>query len=247
MVFNNLSGAVPISTNCEEDSSVALLNNVHDLILEYNSNANTQSNISEFQQNELHDDVVSDTQYTKSELNFFENESLSYISNLICAKIVKEMYCENCRNILQTNSELSENDTIEARDNLFIYPSAHFITEFKKIFEFAMQLIPIFCSESSLKKIVIGEVKKRYNDDVETKKIEEVSDIGCVKHNTEIIDKLYESTVAYALKIFCKNINDLLTGKIKDLPPEPSSIQELARVFWIKKSRIGKHSDIFKS
>lgn len=90
--------------------------------------------------------------------------------------------------------------------------------------------------------------KKKCNEALETNTIDESAEIGCVEHNQDIVNKIFELTIVYALKIFCENINNLLTGKIQVLPPEPSAIQELARSFWVKKThRIGKHSDIFNS
>lgn len=237
MILNNLTGARPISTNCEQDSSVALLNNIHDLIQEFNSNVNTETSVNEAQQNELYDDVICEPQFTKQELNFFENESLSNISNVICAQIIKETYCRNCQSTLRNDSQPSD-------DDLYINPSVNCITKFKKIFEFATQIIPSFCSEKFLKKIVIQEVKKRY-DYVETNSIE--IELGCVEHNREIEAKLYEHTIDYALKIFCKNISDIITRKVNVRPQETNQIEDLAWTFRTKKSHIGKQSDIFKS
>lgn len=230
MIFNNLIGAKSLSANCEEDSSVALLNNVDDLIQEFNSK--TESNVNETQQNSLFDVVVCDPQFEKRELNFFENESLSYTSNVICAKIVKCMFCKNCECNLQTDSN---------------YPSPDFVKKFEIISDIAMQIIPIFSSEKKLIKIVSEEVKKIYNEKVETNEVEETGVLGCVEHEKEVTEKLYKFTIAHGLDIFCRNVNDLLTGKIKVLPKDPNGIQELAHSFWLKKKRIGKHSDLFKN
>lgn len=245
MILNNLTGPKPVSTNCESDLSAALLTDVHQLIEEYNLNVDTESKKNPSQQCETYDDVICDPEFKKSELNFLENQSLSVISHSICAKILKQMYCKDCVSNLQTNSELAEHDLIKPMEDLS-FPFVKFTKVFKQVFKVAAEIIPTFCSEKNLKKNLIREVKKRIEDDDQQTEEFDTTEIGCVEHNKEIIDKLYEFTTAYSLDVFCKNISHLLTGKIKVLPPEPNAIQELARTFWMKKSRIRKYTDIFK-
>lgn len=182
-------------------------------------------------------------------LNFFETDSLKYTSNVTCSKIVNLNSCENCQSTLQVHSELNVHTIIGEKGNVpnLTYPSANFIKIFERVFELASQIIPSFASVKSIKTTLIEEAKKRYDDEVETKKIVELNTIGCVEHNQQVVKNLFESTIDYALKVFCKNINGLLTGKIDALPPEPNAIQDLARTFWVKKKRIGKHSDIFST
>lgn len=118
-----------------------------------------------------------------------------------------------------------------------------YLKVFEKVFDFAVQIITTFVSEKSIKKILIEEVKKKYEEEVRTKNIVKLTAIGCVEHNQQVVNDLFEFTINDGLNEFCKNINGLLTGKIAVLPPEPTAIQDLARSFWVKKTRIGKHSD----
>ncbi len=232
--MNNLTGTKALSTNCEPDKSVALLNNIHDLIQEYDSN--TIKNVTETEKNDLFNDIICDPQFSKRENNFFENESLSSTSNLICAKILIETFCGDCRSMLQDNlddSALCEDHSVD--------PSLNFKSKCMKIFKFAMQVIPHFCSEKFVSKIVIEEVKKLCDEEVETE-----IELGCDVHAQEVTDKLYISTIDYALFIFCQNINDILTGKVKGRPLEPNIIQDLAWTFYVTNRKIKKHSDIFK-
>lgn len=235
MILNNLTGARPLSTNCEQDSSVVLLNNIHDLIQEFNSNEDVEA--VEATQNELYNDILCDPQFTKTELTIFESQSLSDSSNLICVQILEKAYCESCRSLLRSNTDPSEQSYTEELNER---PSAIFKSHCEQIFEFAVQVIPLFCCEKRIKKVVIEEVKK---------KISEMNkngpQLGCVKHSPEISGKLYESTIQYALTIFCKDLNDIITGKVKVLPNEPNVMQEQAHLFVSKNSRIGKFSDIF--
>jgi len=90
--------------------------------------------------------------------------------------------------------------------------------------------------------VIIEEVRKKVEEEAIVNETYELGEIGCVDHNQEIVKKLFELTVIYALDIFCKNINDLLAGKIKILPPNANPIQDLARDYYIKKT-MRKHSD----
>lgn len=246
MIFNNLISAKSISSNCEQDASFALLNNIDDLILQHTNRANTET--INAQTNDFYVDVICDPEPTKIELNFFETESLKYASTVTCSKVVDRNSCENCESTLQIYSDFNDK-IIGRKENVpnLMFPSASFIKVFEKVFEFAVQIIPSFVSEKSIKKILIAEVMKRYEEEIITKNIIKLTALGCVEHNEQVINDLFEMTINDALNAFCKNINGFLTGKINDLPPDPNAIQDLARTFWLSKSHIGKHSDIFKT
>lgn len=155
MIFNNLMGAKSISSNCEEDSSIPLLQNIEDLIMQSildTEESNTTDNDIECEENKLLEDVIFDPQFTEKEFNFCENASLSFISNLICRKIFEKTVCPSCRNNLQTHTELKEHAIIKLRNNNddLSYPSSSFITKFKKIFCYVTEMIPHICSEKSI-------------------------------------------------------------------------------------------------
>lgn len=216
------------STNCEPDHSVALLNDVHDLIANHisivNSIESTEHSASVI---DSPSDVLFDPQFSENELNFCESKSAEQTAGLICSKILDRIRCENCEQHLLAESEHPITSTQK-------YPSINFIGIFNKIFEFSLQSIPFVASENGLKKSVIDGFKK-------VTQISELSIIGCVDHNEEIMNLLLDITVSHAIIIFCKNTNDILKGRIKDLPPNPNPIQQSARTFYMKKSRIGKH------
>lgn len=245
MILNNLTGARTASTNCEEDKSVALLYDVHDLIEKNISNAkNATQNITDSHVDDPYGDVLYDPEFSERDCNFYEEMSLTHASSVICSKIVDRCCCDNCQSNLQTDSEFVGN-----KSNLFDlnYPSTEFIEMFKKIFEFSTNMIPSVCFERNIKEIVIKEVKQRLEEEARTNEHCKLNLIGCVEHNEEILNKTVEFTVSYCINIFCKNINSLLTGKIKDLPKNYNDVQHLAIQFVLKKKRIGKHSDIFKT
>lgn len=235
MILNNLMSAKSVSSNCEPDHSIALLTDVHDLIENYISGASVFPENIENQPDDVYAYVLFDPEYKDQQLNFFESESLTQAANLVRWQILGQCTCNDCKSELQPN--IDEEQSI---------PPPCFIQFFEKIFTFLLQTIPTFASQKNLKKIVVDEIKKNFVEEGGWQNYEE-SMIGCVEHNEEIINKTVDLTTFYALKLFIKNINDFLSGKIKVLPNEPSNIQQLAHTFWMKKTtRIGKHSDKFK-
>lgn len=220
-----------MSTNCEPDHSVALLNDVHDLIENHISIVNEERSEHCSAINDFSCDVLFDPQFTENELNFYETESTEQIAGMTCSKILERIHCVNCERYLLAESEHAESVSVPK------FPSINFIEIFKKIFEFSLQSISFVASEKSLKKFLIEGFKK-------ANPISQLTIIGCVDHNEEMINMLIELGVVYTIKIFCKNINDILRGKIKDLPPDPNPLQQLASTFHTKKIR--KHSDIFQ-
>lgn len=224
MILNNLMSAKSVSTNCEPDNCVALLNDVHDLIANHISSSEAVS-----EKTDEYVDVVFAPEFNERELNFFESESLVQAGNLIRAKILERCYCNDCERNLQIDSA-----------------SSNFIEVFVKVFNFALQSIPYVASEKCLQKFIVEEVRKKFKEEEDTNDIDELNVIGCVEHNPEIVNKLYQFTTVYAINIFCKNINGFLSGKTNELPPEANDIQILAHTFRTKK-RIKKHSDIFNT
>ena len=68
----------------------------------------------------------------------------------------------------------------------------------------------------------------------------------CVNHHEIVQLKFKEQTAFYGIVTFTKNINDLLSGKNKTLPPNFNYLEELAFIYKTTKKEIGKYSDIFK-
>lgn len=123
-------------------------------------------------------------------------------------------------------------------------PTVYFANDFRKVYAIVSEIIPFFCSERPLRKFLIDEIKKRLAEGDEP--LEE-GGIGCVEHSDEVMEKFLELTVVLSITIFCNNINSILSRKIKVLPPNANCMEELARTFWVKKTRIAKHSDKFQN
>lgn len=239
MILNNLTGARSKSTNCEPDKCTALLYDVHDLILQQiDSVDSTETDKCSAEMNDEYGNILCDPVMSKKQLSLLESGSLTHAACEICDKIVDQSHCEPCQINLQTDTKLNG----KQRKDLFglKYPSPDFIKIFEKIFTIAMEVVPLICSEKLIKTILIQEVKKRIDDDSQEMEVYNFHMIGCMEHNEETVRKVFDLTVTHVLNIFCKNINDLLSGKVKTLPPDPTPIQDLARSFNVKKKRIGK-------
>lgn len=232
IILNNLTSSKSRSTNCEQDGSSALLTDVHDLIVQRMTNMDSQHQ--HHTDASFQDIITFDPQFTKAELSFFEHESLSKNSNLICSKVVARSFCENCRRTLLCSGPSTTGYDLQ-------YPSPIFIALFQKVYRIAIQVVPSFSEEKLLKKILTIEVKKKLIEENDGK------GVGCADHNEEIFDTIIDCTIVYAITVFCKNVNNFLYGKVRELPLDANPIEELAHEFWKKKKRIGKHSDIFSA
>lgn len=125
-------------------------------------------------------------------------------------------------------------DSINGGD-ILVYPSSIFIDTFKTLWTHAKLYIPYFCHEKSVMKIILFYLNKNVD----------CPDVGCEDHNSDIFSELKELTVSYCLVDFCKEINSLLHGKIKELPLNHSFVHVNALEFRKKKKKVGKHSDKF--
>lgn len=214
-ILNNLMSSKSICSNCEQDMSHALLDNIDDLISQHN-NAKGKANR---EAKDVYEDVLCEPELKKKELHFLERESLKCSSAIICSKIVGHVSCENCVHILQGDSV-----NILGEENLTL-PSTEFIKMFEIVMDFAIEIIPLFAAEKMIKKIVVQEVKKRTQYESEAN-VNLMVTLGCVEHSQEVVNDLVELVVSDALILFCKNINALLNGSVDVLPPNPNPIQE---------------------
>lgn len=232
MMVNNLTSANSISSNCEKDFSIPLLDNLHDFLLEYkdkepaNQNAeNDPSDIIEF----VFPDVV--------ELNVVEDDALSYVCSVICRKMLQVTDCEQCVNKIQSKPLLKSPDLFSINDDCDTThkrPSENFILNFKTLFCAINEILPHLCSEKFLKTKILNHIN---NINIEF--------VGCLTHNAEMVLKLKQYSVHYAIMSFCKNINSTLAKKITAIPSNANHIQKLAIEFRKKRKGIGRYSDLF--
>lgn len=233
MIVNNLSSVNSISTNCEEDTGVPLLSNVHELLLTGKKTNNENYNdVIMCEEVEILS-FVFDPQLSRDELSFLEKLEKSHTASLICKNILQLTKCKHCRNSIQSNSKITEYNDPETKESIK-NPSNNFMMLFEKVMSATNQKIPEICAEKDLKKKIMSDIDKMT-----------IEGLGCSKHSPDITKLFKECIIIHGINSFCKNINDYLSGKITQLPKKPNSIQQLAQLFRAKKKHVVKHSNIF--
>lgn len=233
-LINNLTSSNSIYTNCENDASVPLLQNIHELIAQYEKSASNDNGVDSGNRGNMCDidglnpeGIDIDPLFTVPDMNFLDSKGMVYESSHICRKLVQKVDCQDC---LCTILTVQEDDSLS-----FKSPSDTFIQIFKSLQNVINDIIPRLCAEKSLKKKILSLL--------ETLRIEK---IGCSEHADVIMLNLKELCIHFGIVLFCQNINNILSGKIKSIPPHANNIQVLALDFKKTRKNIGKYSDIFK-
>lgn len=227
--IKNLSSAHSIKSNCEPDTSKALLTDLNKFFLNYDVVKETDSNSDESDTDDDDNTGVFDPLFifSNNEIDFINNEAIADVSSSVCDKMLKITECINCRKTLETSSNPND-DTLKQ-------PSDTFKNNFKKLVGGINDVLPNICVEKFLRKKLLEQLDKI-----------EIDKMGCIKHQNIVESKFKEQTAFYGIVTFTKNVNNLLNGKNTELPPNYNSLEELAYIFNQKKKHIGKHSDIFK-
>lgn len=241
-VVNNLTSAHSIKANCEQDFSTPLLKDAHELFLSC-KRINNDSNEIDCNRNYASENdssvevIIFDPQFSETELSTVNNEAIQKDSSLVCNEVVKKTKCRHCIKTLETTSNTdTEAINSDTEHKLIKYPSDVFIHNFKIIICGIKEVLPHICADKCVKKKLLDHI-----GNIETKKM------GCSKHYEEVGMIFKEHCATYGILTFCKNVNDLLSGKNETLPPDFNFIEERAYIFHQKNKRIGKHSDIFNS
>lgn len=230
--IKNLSSAHSIKSNCEPDTSKALLTDLNKFFLNYDVVKETVSNSDDIDDSDTEEDgdtAVFDPlfHFSNNDVDFINNEAIANVSSSVCDKMLKITHCLNCRKTLETSSNTND-DTLSR-------PSDTFKNNFKKLVCGINDVLPNICVEKFLRKRLLEQLDKI-----------EIDKMGCIKHHDFVESKFKEQTAFYGIVTFTKNVNDLLSGRNKVLPPNHNFLEELAYIFNQKKKHIGKHSDIFK-
>lgn len=221
--IKNLSSALSIKSNCEPDTSKPLLTDLVDFFLNYsNVEENTGSSSNDADNDDDVDRVIFDPLHTFSdkEISFVSNEAISNASSSVCDKMIKITKCINCRKTLE--SSLNSND--QSGSDTPKRPSDIFTSNFRQLVCGINDVLPNICVEKYLRKKLLEELDKII-----------IQKMGCIKHHTAVESNFKEQTAFYGIATFTKNINDLLSGKNKILPPDYNHLEELAYIFNAKK------------
>lgn len=238
MIINNLNSANSISSNCEDDESKFLLNDVHEMLLLRKEKPKVNTINSSIQNDYCTDMITFDPEILKTDLSFVQNEAITYMSSVVCRKILERTNCSQCLDSLQTSTNSKAHNIISkfsSSDHAFYKnPSLTFMQIFQRLFYVSNQVIPDICSEKCLKSKIVNVLEN-----------EIVENVGCDDHKDVVLTKIKQYAALYTIIDFTKNINNLLTGKNTVLPINSSSIHELALIFRQKGKHNGKHSDKF--
>lgn len=114
--------------------------------------------------------------------------------------------------------------------SVLINPSQAFVDKFKIIFRRLALVLPFFCFEDSIKQKLLSQI-----EDIE------MGQIGCIEHIDVLIVKMKNFTALFVINMFCKRVNNILSGKIS-LSENPNAIEIAAFKFRNKKKGIGKYA-----
>lgn len=219
-ILNNLTSSNSLKSNCEKDASTSLLNDFQTFILNHKKLVTSDDkDISDKNENfcgeyDFSETIVFEPEVSEEELNFVENEEMTFISSLICDRLLQGTRCKECTNNIQTFSKESAHHIIETSSIAISYPSETFISNLKKLMCAINYLLPEMCTKTPLKKSLVDDIKNIILDKM-----------GCEEHNELLKVEFINLTAHYAITTFCKNINDLLSGKTKILSDKLKEVQ----------------------
>lgn len=245
---NNLASAHSIKSNCEPDFSKPLLTDMQELFLNDKCKESEEINDKE-KENDC--DLTSNLNCSKNDgyeydydpisvniqisakeidsINSIRDQALANASNVVCDKLLQVTKCQKCRETLETTAFHDSQNTAN-------FPSTLFIKNFTNVVNAINIILPSICEQKLLKKKLL----KYIDDDID------VEQMGCSKHYMEVELKFKDYCSVYGILTFCKNINDLLSGKNQNLARDCNIIEESAHKFYQKKKHIGKHSEVSK-
>lgn len=79
---------------------------------------------------------------------------------------------------------------------------------------------------------------------VELIRLEVIEIMGCSEHQQKVEETFKEQTVVFGIFNFCKNVNDLLSGKTKHIAPNCNFVEQMAFDFKLKNKDIGKYGTL---
>ncbi len=254
MTINNITGTNSLRSNCEQDHSTSIVENIHEFILGCNKEPPKDTmEFDEFIAFDPIDNGESNQEcYGSDEMVVFEcDEEMNLIETNAATHhdevIVLDLQLENETSSYFESQALSLaacsiyrkmmkfNHCLECK-NVLQETEATFIQNCVTILRKLDDIIPHLCSEYSVKKKLLANIESITTDTM-----------GGPDHDLEMALKMKELSAGYILQHFCDDVNRFLSGKTDVLPINNNHIQELAIIHRRKKKRIGKHSDIFNS
>lgn len=224
-VVNNSINVHSPKSNCEPDCSTPLLSEVHKLFLKKkNVELVDELILTNYSEDVIIDTIDFDPKLSEIDLKDPNDSAMSQISVNVCSKVLQNLKCDECRASIETvsTSQIS-------------YPSELFNQNFKKIFCATNTMLPHICHEKY--------VRKQLTEMIEDTKVD---GMGCLIHRDDVEKILKKQTVTLCILTFCKNVNDLLSGKNKLLAKHSNFIEDMAFSFKNSRKNIGKYSEKFE-
>lgn len=249
---NNLTSAHSIKSNCAPDLAKPLLTEMDDFFLNDRNGKVCESERNDgevngcdrekcldgnsnlvFNSNGENDCYEYDFDPISVEIRFsVEDVDSKYTftdaSNLVCDKLLKSTKCDNCRATIEIQNE-NDQHSIKLSSDLFT-------ESFIRVCNAIKIILPQICEQKLLKIKVLKYLDDHVN----------IDEIGCSEHHEALTQKFKEYSTTWGILSFCKNVNDLLSGKNLTLSKNCNIIEENAFKFNEKKKKVGKHSDLFK-
>lgn len=143
MVVNNLCGKHSIDSNCEADDGVPLLQNFYVILTSTPMTGDDSTggitaekeNCEEFKESDYNNECKS--------LMFPASEALDYAAGDVCQKLLKNMKCVTCRNIIESNTE--QDNGGQPRNGFLSHPSESFLKCFKTLVIHGNKILPTVC------------------------------------------------------------------------------------------------------
>lgn len=230
---SNFASAHSIHSNCEADLSKPLLSDMHEFFL--NDDRNELNDCGAGPSTDLTSYKNDGFEYDFNPVSIkvqFSEEVLSSKNNYVdaacdvCDKLMKVTKCIACRGTFET---IDKNDRCTK-------PSDLLIENFTRIASACDKILPEICEEQFLKKTLLKYISSEVT----------FQSIGCSEHFEEVELKFKGYSAIWGLQHFCKNVNDLLSGKNTHFSNKFNKIEENAFNFYQKRKRVGKYSDILK-
>lgn len=255
MTINNITGTNSLHSNCEQDQSISILENMHEFVLgckkeplkdamdvdefiAYDPNCDGEYDHEYYDIDEMvvfvpecdeeMNEIESRAAYHE-ELIVFDPETANETLSFLEGEALHLASCSIFQKLMKFTHCLECKNVLQTTEITFIQNCMNVLRKLS-------QIIPHLCVEYSLKKKLISNIESITTEAM-----------GCPEHDLEKTLKMKELSAGYVIQSFCDDVNRFLSGKINVLPYNNNHIQELAIIHKRKNKRIGKHSDIFNS
>lgn len=226
LLLNNLLSKKSIHSNCESDHAKTLLSDFQSYVSSKHQNLVDLPNELQLDEVEFEmDDII----VPKTVPTLGEFSSTVYVAGFFCRKLSQKISCQSCINNLLT-AKLSDSHsfiTVKdfSNDNSFLsYPSENFISSFNSFRQEVDLIIPHLFCETNIKDKILSTTTFPFDW------------FNCFQHKEQVLSFISNMCIKFFLRVFCKKVNDILTGKNR-FPVNPNLVETKALNVFVKKSK----------